>query len=496
MNNPSSSQNLSALFEELKKLKKSFSFDKENPEEEENEKKFYKKNSYLFATTSASLFRLLPDIPYSKHKSIFQKILLNIKLLDIEEQNAEIFSENFEVIDTENSLIKAQKGQPFLFCCFHTGAYSLIPALLASRNLDFGFLSNKTLTQRKEKIFFEAFRKYCENYKLNSTTQFINVEENKGIWKALRLLKGGNSLIVYADGNTGSNASKTDKQNTVKVNFLGENLLVRQGIAFLSYACQIPIVPLISNRIEDGSEFSLKRRYRFLPAIYPPNFETNSEVNLENKDFVQKENLSKEEFAVQTMQKLYSILENEIIKTSKGNQEDEQVSKWEGWIFVNKFFEDLRKPITKSISSIKESESIYSNEVITEKSNSDYIFNEERFALIEGKNNDKEDNKNQKNTLFDKFNYRFFPVSDLLYEVITYFSIPKKLYLLETDNKQDKKQDTSSHSPIPTDSFTNSSTNSDSTLTYSEIQLSKTLISVTALEKLIEKQILIKHQPN
>lgn len=460
MNNQPS-HNQSIIFEELDKLKQSFSF-----ENEEDEKNFYRKNSYLFATTSASLFRLMPQIPYSKHKSIFEKLLFNLQLLTLEEKYAEDFIQNFEIIDTENSLDKAQKGQPFLFCCFHTGAYSIIPALLANKSLDFGFLANQTLTDRKGGHFLETHRKYCEKHGINSTMQLINVEENKGIWQAIRMLKEGKSLIVYADGNTGSNYSKKESQNTVSIEFLGENLRVRQGIAFLSYACKVPIVPIISSRVDD-IEFSLKRKFSLLSPIYPPNFE---------KKNVTKEEISKEDFAAQTMQKLYSILEKEITK----NETDlEKVSEWEGWIFVNKFFENLHKPI----SLVEETESSDSD-----KAKQSYIFNEKRFALIETK---KESEENQKKTLFDKFTYRFFPVSDLLYEIIIYFSVPKKLYLFDKDNERievDKKVIKSSNSPI--------STSSDSPLIDfdSKLQLSKTLISVSALEKLIEKNILVQYK--
>ena len=461
------SENLPALFEELEKLKQSFNFnaagfEATDFENKENEKKFYKKNSYLFATTSASLFRLLPQIPYSKHKSIFEKLLFNLQLLDIEEKYAELFIENFEVIDTEESLSKAQKGQPFLFCCFHTGAYSLVPGLLASKSLDFGFLSNKTLTERKEKLYFEIHQRYCKKNKINSTPQFINVEDAKGIWKVIRMLKEGKSLIVYADGNTGSNYSKKESLNTVRVNFLGEDLRVRQGIAFLSYTCNIPIIPVLSSREDQHSELKLKRKYTLLPAIYPPKFTDKNTANT----------VSKEEFASQTMQKLYTILEKEITQDDKNS---EQISKWEGWIFVNKFFEDLQKPL----SLLKENK-YYINK--NDSMNKLYIFNEERFALIES----------QKNTLFDKFTYRFFPVSDLFYEIISYFSIPKKLYLLNRDNELTNEQidettQNNSHSPISTDF------GSDSTLIHSQLQLSKTLIPISALEKLIEKNILVQH---
>ncbi len=464
MNNLTSAQNHSTLFEELEKLKQSFSF-----ENKEDEQKFYKKNSYLFATTSASLFRLLPQIPYSKHKSIFKKLLFNLQLLNLEEKYAEEFIPNFEVIDTEKSLDKTQNGQPFLFCCFHTGAYSLLLGLLASKSLDFGFLSNNTLTKRKEKLYFEVHQQYCEKYNLNSTPQFINVEDKKGIWQAIRLLKQGKSLIVYADGNTGSNYSKKESQNTIRVNFLGENLQVRQGIAFLSYMCTIPIVPIISSRIEE-SEFSLKRKFEFLPAIYPPNFEDKNSIN------PTKYTISKEEFAAQTMQKLYSILEKEI---SKNDINSETVSKWEGWIFVNKFFEELHKPI----SLVQKTE----NNNAVKKENLRYVFNEERFAIIESNKKDHKNQHNQQNTLFDKFTYHFFPVSDLLYEIISYFSVPKKLYLPNEQNQNDnQKTENSSNSPV--------STNSALIDSDSKLQLSKTLISISALEKLIEKHILVQSE--
>jgi hypothetical protein len=212
--------------------------------------------------------------------------------------------------------------------------------------------------------------------------------------------------------------------------------------------CNIPIIPILSSRELSNEKPSLKRKYTLLPAIYPPNF-----VGKKSK----KNKISKEEFAEQTMQKLYSILEQEVTK-------NEQVSEWEGWIFVNKFFEQLKKPILRANQK--------DSTLLNDNLNPSYIFNEERFALIES----------NQNTLFDKFTYRFFPVSDLLYEIITYFSAPKKLYLSNRDNKLvDNMTENSSHSPV--------STHSDS-----KLQLSKTRISVSTLEKLIEKNILVQHK--
>jgi KDO2-lipid IV(A) lauroyltransferase len=463
------SRNQSILFEELEKLKCSFSF-----ESEEDEKNFYKKNSYLFATTSASLFRLMPQVPYSKHKSIFEKLLFNLQLLNIEEQNPRYFAPHFEIIDTDNIIQKAKNGQPSLFCCFHLGSYSLLPTLFTYNDLDFGFLLNKTLMNRKAESFSAAHHQLCKEIETQekkiskSKMQLINVEESKGIWKAIQMLKEGKSLIVYADGNTGSNYSKKESQNTVNIEFLCENLRVRQGIAFLSYMCNIPITPVLSSRIYEEGKYSLKRKFEFLPRILPPNFENTTST---------KSKISKEEFAVETMQKLYSILEKEVIKNGKDN---ERVSEWEGWIFVNKFFEELQKPI--SMANKKDSTLFDTN--LIDRKNRLYIFNEERFALIENKT---ENEENQKKTLFDKFTYRFFPVSDLLYEIITYFSVPKKLYLSVQDNEDaDEKITNSSHSPISTNLHSNSiPIHSDS-----KLQLSKTLISVSALEKLIEKNIL------
>mgnify|MGYP000619171026 CR=1 FL=1 len=422
--------NQSAIYDELEKLKQSFCL-----ETKEDKEKFYKKNDVLFAYLSANVFRLLPQIPYSKHKSIFEKLLFNLQLLTIEEQNPASFAPHFEIIDKENILQKAQNKTPFLFCCFHLGSYSLMPTLSTYQNLDFGVLLNKTLNQRKAKLFSEAHQKLCQQVKkeqkvtLTSKMQLINVEEKTGIWQALRMLKEGKSLIVYADGNTGIDG--VNQKNTIEINFLGEGLQVRQGVAFLSYSCGVPIVPIITSRVEKDSP-SLNRKFEFLPVIYPPNSE-------------KKKSISKEDFGKQAMQKLYSILEQKISTDTK------QIAKWEGWIFVNKLFTNLQKP-----------------SVLLQKSNANktpidlhqfYNFNKERFVLIEKK----------QNTLFDKYTYRFFPVSDLLYELINYFSTPKKLYLSNESNKN--------HS-----------------LTDSTLQLSQNKIPVQALKKLIAKNILIPYQ--
>ena len=465
------SQNTSTIFEEIKKLKQSFSF-----ENEIEEQQFYRENKLLFAYVSANLFRLMSQIPYSKHKAIFEKLLFNLQLLTIEEQNPILFAPYFNIIDKGGALQKVKQGKPSLFCCFHLGSYSLLPTLLTYRNLDFGFLLNNTLYKRKAETFEKDYQNLCKHINIerktlfHSTMQLINVEEKKGIWKAIRMLKEGKSLIIYADGNTGSNYSKKENRNTASIDFLQEKLRVRQGIAFLSYVCKIPIVPVVTSRA-NRNEFSLERKFEFLPAIIPPNFLGEDS---ENKT-------SKEEFAVETMQKLYSILEKRITENEKRT---DTVSEWEGWIFVNKFFESLQKSILKS--NTKKYTKANSN--LLEKIDLHYIFNKERFVVIETKKNEK---GNYEKTLFDKFTYQFFPVSDLLYEVIVYFSAPKKLYLLDTQ-KEEKEQNNEKFN-LNNHSLVSINEDYHSFLAHLKLQLSETSISVSALEKLIEKEILIRY---
>ena len=440
------------VLEKIEQLKQKFSF-----KNKEEEKEFYQKNSYLFATTSASLLRLMPHIPYTQHKSIFKKLLYNISLLDIEEQNPTSFAPHFEVIDKNNILEQARNGKPFLFCCFHLGAYSLLPTLFTYKNLEFGFLLNEKLDKRKSDKFLEAHQTLC-NYLKNTKPSFrgsamklINVEDKKGIWEAIRALKNGTSLVIYADGNTGAKLSNL--QNLVEIEFGGEKLLVRKGAAFLSYICNVPIVPVITSRALQDNPNHLKRTFEFLPAIYPS---TNTTKTSEKQ-------LAKQEFAAQTMQKLYDILEAEIFQS-----DIKRISEWEGWIFINKLFKQLHK--TLPIKKVEHQ--------LEKKDTTTYIFHEERFTLIENRQDA------TKNMLFDKFTYRFFPASELLCQIITYFSEPKKLYL---SNSSDRNTVVDSNSP-------NSTTTIDISTLYvdSKLQLSKTLVSLSALEKLIEKNILVQ----
>ncbi|WP_291722328.1 hypothetical protein [Bernardetia sp.] len=440
---------MSEVAKKIEQLKQSFSF---NNKEEENE--FFRKNSYLFATTSASLFRLMPQIPYTEHKSIFQKLLHNLQLLDIEEQNPTFFAPHFEVVDEDNILEQTRNGKPFLFCCFHLGAYSLLPTLFTYNDLEFGFLLNETLHQRKANIFSEAHKNLCiqigkqEKTSVTSKMHLINVEEKKGIWQAIKMLKEGKSLIVYPDGNISSNNSNKQSKNLANIQFLSEDLMVRQGVAFLSYLCDVPIVPVISSRIYAKGIKTIKRKFEFLPSIY-----------------TQKNNVSKEEYSAQTMQKLYAILESEVIKNSKNTS---LMGEWEGWIFVNKFFKQIQKDISKTNRKMS----------LSNKENVSYVFNEERFALIENLKD------KSKNILFDKFTHRFFPASELLCEIITYFFEPKKLYLFDKTNNNNNLV-VGKYSPISTE------TDAVFCSPNSKLEIAGTLISMGMLDKLIEKGILI-----
>ncbi|MNY17615.1 hypothetical protein D3C86_1509410 [compost metagenome] len=70
-------------------------------------------------------------------------------------------------------------------------------------------------------------------------------------------IKQGKHMLIFADGNSGVKASSANK---IEIDFFGGNLLVRQGIALISYLLRVPIIPFAHEEKQDEITVTLGDR--------------------------------------------------------------------------------------------------------------------------------------------------------------------------------------------------------------------------------------------
>jgi hypothetical protein len=166
------------------------------------------------------------------------------------------------------------------------------------------------------------------------------------------------------DGNTGAGAATTKNDNRCSVNFLGQQIFARKGIAFLAHAANIPIITAASYRVSWGDI-----RLKFFDPIFP---DLNKERGL---------------FAEETTQVIYNLVAP-LIK-----QYPEQ---WEAWLYIHKVAHIV------NIDKDKTDKKVNSE---TEKIKLDSF----RFGIFK---------LNGSSFLLRKNTYSFYEISNSLYDIL------------------------------------------------------------------------------
>ncbi len=137
----------------------------------------------------------------------------------------------------------------------------------------------------------------------------LPVEEPTCALKMVRALKKGNAVMFDIDGNIGVGSEERTLQETMTLPFLGREIHVRRGVAYLSYRTKAPILPLIPLWGARG-----RPELHFYDPIFPGDDET------------------REEFEERSLRQIYGLLEQVLL---------ERPDQWEMWPH---FFKWLRPP--------------------------------------------------------------------------------------------------------------------------------------------------------
>ncbi len=296
---------------------------------------------HQYALILANIQALIPEaIEGRKREEVLFEVLTNRSHAPVEAHFPEkAFDYKFEgdFVDVVRST-----REPRIFCTYHLGSYRAILGALTRLGYDFSLVIDRNVFENQNEVIRTTIENARQLFNSTSTFDMINAEEFGAAMQMAKQLKSGRSLVLYLDGNTGTGGVFRHDDKLLKVDFFQAQLFARQGIAYLSYVTQTPIVPVIAYR-----DLDIDVVLRFYDQIQPA------------------EGLSKKDYCQQTIQQLYHILEENL---------RQYPLQWEGWLYVHKYFDidDL------SVKLLKQ----YAPALKPEQEPARLIFNQRRFSLF------------------------------------------------------------------------------------------------------------------
>ena len=326
---------------------------------EEEKKSNYQLKDWEFLI--ANLANFMPEISEDDYKNIYHKLLTNHLLSGNNFKYADLDSMKYMTVRGDVTFLEPDAHKKSkVFCTYHLGGYRAIFAMLLKANYPVALVvDKKTLTQQKESI--ETVTEQLNEHNQTQTKVKILEAENPEIGKNMAMaVLAGYSILIFLDGNTGVGGlyNRTEKQ--LKLRFLKQDIYSRTGIAMLSFAMRIPIIPIISY-YETVNDVEVPLYFASEPII--PNAKEISQVD----------------YVLETTLKLYEFLEKYLYQYP---------DQWESWFYFHKFL---------SIENDKNNYKPSINENLPET----LRFHNQRFGIFK---------LNDDGYLFDKKAYKAFPV--------------------------------------------------------------------------------------
>lgn len=316
-----------------------------------------------FNMVSAALVNYLPDIPVDEHEEIFKNILLHKKLSILEQSTYEALDHSTP-INLTSEIANQLKAKPTIICTFHTGSYRLLNLYLTKNNIPYSLVIGKDIVAQEGELFRSMYQGLPGQH-ANENFHIIDAEQANVGLQMLRQLKKGHSLLLYMDGNTGAGAATTKNDNRCAIDFLGQQLFARKGIAFLAHTANVPIVTIATYRTSRENI-----AMRFFDPIYPD------------------KNRERARFAEEVTQQIYDMVAPII------RQYPEQ---WESWLYLHKVAK-IKQPVRGRVS----------RNVAT--ASEKICLDSFQFGIFKA---------NGIPFLLKKTTYSFYQINDQLYELLT-----------------------------------------------------------------------------
>ncbi|QRN98228.1 hypothetical protein JRI60_03925 [Archangium violaceum] len=270
----------------------------------------------------ANLRYFFPHLSRERRDEVIAEVLFlqNMAVLDQKQYD---LVETTRLDDLAGIVSGGRQTGGHIFCTYHTGSYRhLFHFLLRAGTECVLFLAGNTLNKQGQDIL-DVAQDAARARGWTGTLRTVNAQDRNSVLFGLRALKRGASLVIYIDGNAGVGSNK-ESGSMVPVRFFGQHIMARAGIAYLSHLARVPVVPVVCRR-DATHALSL--------TFHPPIVPTGDD---------------REQYAADTTQALYSLLEQSVADAP---------GQWEGWLYVERYLQrstDVRPAARTSEESAAE----------------------------------------------------------------------------------------------------------------------------------------------
>lgn len=288
--------------------------------------------SYKLALFSANIKKFLPQFSEFEYEILFKEYLYFYWMSGFEQYCMKYLRSvkiiNYSTIDLKN----LKYSQPLIFSSFHFGSFRLFISFLFELGHKIVIIIDDTIAkQQKDDLIYKV--KPLLNAKKESDFVILSVQDRSSIFKLKQLISEGYIMAVYLDGNIGIDMKKQDfTKSFITINFLKQEIYVKNGVSKLAFLLNAKIVPVISFRDKEENTF----------------IEFHQEIGIESYK-------NKQDFIRGVIESSYKILEDKIYKYP---------AQWTSWLTLQNLF--MRNYSTPYVQ----------NNIIS------YKFNNERYTLF------------------------------------------------------------------------------------------------------------------
>lgn len=201
-----------------------------------------------FTTFSANVQNILPAVPRSEHETLFRELLLQQAFTTFDQQCLTA-GDLVKTSGVRNGFTK--NDGPKIYCTYHLGSYRLLTSVLFRKGVDCVLLVGSNMNHSQGEGMTEHIEALRQKHGLTNLFRVVEAGNPSTGLTILRELKAGRSLIVYVDGSPETAPEAGEEDKFLSVRFGQRRVLTRKGVAYLSHAAGVPILPVVSYRQPD-----------------------------------------------------------------------------------------------------------------------------------------------------------------------------------------------------------------------------------------------------
>lgn len=309
-----------------------------------------------FTTFSANVENVMPQLPRADHEDLFRQLMLQQIYTSFDQKCLAAG----ELVRLSGVHHLPEANEPAIYCTYHLGSYRLLTSVLFRRGVDCVLMVGSSMNQSQGQDMADHIDGLRRQYGYTNAFRVVEAGSPTAALTVLRELKAGRSLIVYVDGSPESAPQPGEESQFLSVRFGNRRMLTRKGVAYLSHAARVPLVPVVSYR-----EADLTNVLHFQKAIRP--------IRKSDRDM----------FCQEAMQQLYDALWPYLLRYPE---------QWTGWDYIHSFLEP-EQPRTGLFG----------------RRPTKPVFNSDRYALCD---------MEQAPILFDRRLYQTYEITDDLRDLL------------------------------------------------------------------------------